>query len=146
MPDKLDLLTEWKGDVLLVGLDGRLAAAAADRLVRKIDTTIGIVTGSLRAVILNCSKMNYVSGYGWHSILQIGRSLRSRGSRLLLAELQPDIRVVFENSSFLGLLSVHDTVAEAHDSLRRSRRSIRRGWASAKRMARMARPRRITTT
>ena len=142
MPDKLDLLTEWTGDVLLIGLEGRLAAATADRLTSEIDTTISAATGSLRAVILNCSKMNYVSGYGWHSILQVGRSLRSRGSRLLLAELQPDIRVVFENSNLLGLLSVHDTVAEAHDSLRRSRRSIRRGWASAKRMART---RRITT-
>lgn len=117
MPDKLELLIEWKGDVLCIELEGRLAAATADRLVREIDTTISITTRSLRAVILNCDKMNYVSGYGWHAILSIARSLRSRGIKLLLVELQPHIRVIFENSNFLGLLSVHDTVAEAQDSL-----------------------------
>ena len=117
MPDKLDLLIQWKGDVLCIELKGRLAAATADRLVRKIDTTTGVPTRALRAVILNCNKMDYVSGYGWHSILLIGRSLRSRGIRLLLAELQPHIGVIFENSNFLGLLSVHGTVAEAQDSL-----------------------------
>ena len=117
MPDKLELSIDRNGDVLFIELEGRLSAATADRLVREIDTAISIPTRSLRTVILNCGKMNYVSGYGWHAVLSAGRSLRSHGGRLLLAELQAHIRVIFTNSNFLGLLSVHDTFAEARDSL-----------------------------
>ena len=117
MSHKLELSIEWKGDVQCIGLEGQLAAVTADRLVKEIDGTLNIATRPLQAVMLNCNKMDYVSGYGWHAILSTGRALRSRGVRLLLVELQPQIRVIFENSNFLGLLSIHDTVAEAQDSL-----------------------------
>ena len=117
MPHNLELSIEWTGDVLCIELDGQLAAVTADRLVHEIDTTLDNTPRPLRAVLLNCSKLDYISGYGWHSMLLIGQSLRRRGVRLLLAELQPQLRIVFANRTFLGLLSIHATTAEALDSL-----------------------------
>ena len=117
MTHKLALLIEETGDLLCVEVEGQLAAATADRLTREIDIAISDATQSVRAVILNCKRMYYVSGFGWHTILLLARSLRSHGVKLLLVELQPPLRVIFENCNFLGLLSIHPTMDEAYKSL-----------------------------
>ena len=117
MADRLELSIEGSSDVLCVRVEGRLSAATVNYFVREIDAAIGDRTCAVRAVILNCEKLNHVSGTGWHNVLLLGRTLAGRDARLLLTSLSPSLHNLFDNVNFLGFLSVHKTAAEAHASL-----------------------------
>ena len=117
MPHKLQLMIQGKGAIVYVKVEGQLTAATAHQLPKEIDLAMAKRTQSVRAVILNCRKMDYVSGIGWHSILTLGRSLHDRDVKLMLVGLQPQLRVIFENHDYLGLLSIHRTITEAHKAL-----------------------------
>ena len=113
----LELRIEWRGDVLFVEVEGRLAAATVGRFAREIDAAMEDRTRTVRAVILNCEKLDYVSGIGWHRVLVLGRALAGCDARLLLTALSPSLRIIFGNVDYLGLLSIHETMAEALESL-----------------------------
>ena len=117
MHHKLELLIENRGDLLCVEVEGQLAAATADRLPSEVERALDTTTQPVRAVVLNCRRMSYVSGLGWHRVLLLARSLAGRGIKLLLVDLQPRLRVIFDNCNFRNLLSIHPTMAEALDSL-----------------------------
>ena len=117
MPHKLQLLIERKGDLLCVEVDGQLDSETSHQLAKVTDIAITDTTRSVRAVILDCKGMNYVSGLGWHSVLSLGRSLHGCDVKLMLIDLQPQLRVIFENSNYRGLLSVHRTKAGALGAL-----------------------------
>ncbi|MYE60335.1 MAG: STAS domain-containing protein [Alphaproteobacteria bacterium] len=117
MHGKLELLSENRGDLLTVEVKGQLDATTADRLPSEVERALDPTTQSVRAVVLNCSRMNYVSGLGWHRVLLLARSLAGRGIKLLLVDLQPQLRILFDNRNFRDLLSIHPTMAEALCSL-----------------------------
>ena len=117
MPHKLQLMIQGKGAIVCVEVEGQLAAATAHQIPKEIDVAIAKRTQSVQAVILNCRKLDYVSGIGWHSILTLGQSLHDRDIKLMLVDLQPQLRVIFKNRDYLGLLSIHRTIAEAHKAL-----------------------------
>ena len=69
------------------------------------------------AVILDCSALEYVSGLGWHYVLQLAHELHGRGIRLLVAELPAELYEVLGQADYLGLLKIYRTMSDAHGSL-----------------------------
>ena len=117
MADGLGLSIEWRGDILCVKVEGWLSAVTVDRFVREIDAAMDGRPRTVRAVILNCEKLDYVSGIGWQLILLLGRVLAGREARLLLTSLSPSLHIIFGNPDYRGLLSLHETMAKAFESL-----------------------------
>lgn len=117
MPHRLELSIKEEGGLLCVEVEGQLAATTADRLKSEVDMAISVATRSVRAVILNCKRLDYVGGFGRHTVLALGWSLRVRGVGLLLVDLPPPLRVVFESRIFLELLRIYPTMDEARNSL-----------------------------
>ena len=69
------------------------------------------------AVVLDCEKLDRVTGIGWHHVLLLARSLGRRGATLHLAALPPDLQDVFRDVSFRGLLTIHRSNTEAMTAL-----------------------------
>lgn len=109
---------EWRADVLCVELAGCLAHATVDRFDRKVYAAISDAGHSVRAVVVDCEKLDRVSGIGWHHILLLRRSLYDLGAALRVASLPPYLQDIFGNVKFRGSMSVHRTMAEAMESLR----------------------------
>ena len=108
---------EWHGSVLCVLIAGRLDARASDRFTQKTDMAISEAGRTLHAVILDCNALEYVSGLGWHHVLQLAHKLQGRGIRLLIAELSAELYDVLGQANYLGLLTIHRTMSDAHGSL-----------------------------
>ena len=117
MSSELRLSPEWSDDVLCVEITGGLAAATVDCFDRRIDEAIRDAGHSARAVVLDCEKLDRVTGIGWHHVLLLARSLGRRGATLHLAALPPDLQDVFRDVSFRGLLTIHRSNTEAMTAL-----------------------------
>lgn len=100
---------------MYVKVGGELGTGAGDRLIKEIDGAISDAGHAVRAVILDCGELDYASNNGWHHILLLSQSLYNHNGRsmLHLALLRPSIQSVFADATFLGLLKIHWTMAEA---------------------------------
>ena len=117
MGERFEVSFEWHGNVLCVSISGRLDARASDSFAQKTDVAISKAGRVLEAVILDCSALEYISGLGWHHVLQLAHELHGRGIRLLVAELPAELYDVLGQADYLGLLKIYRTMSDAHRSL-----------------------------
>ncbi|WMS42980.1 STAS domain-containing protein [Acuticoccus sp. MNP-M23] len=71
-----------------------------------------IAAGSTR-MVFDFADLAYISSAGLRVVLLAGKRVRTAGGKLVLANLQPAIREVFEISGFLNLFTVTDDRAAA---------------------------------
>lgn len=64
-------------------------------------------------MVLDLSKLSYVSSAGLRVILVMAKRLKDAGGELVLCEIQPQVREVLCVSGFLAILSVHESRSEA---------------------------------
>ena len=117
MEERFEMSFELHGSVLCVLIAGRLDSRASDRFTRKTIEAVSETRRVLDGVILDCSALEYVSGLGWLHVLRLAHKLHGRGIRLLMAELSAELYDVLSQSSYLGLLTIHRTMSDAHGSL-----------------------------
>ena len=117
--NRFEVSIKGQGEVLYLKCAGRLNAEAVVGFRQQTESAINEVGRLSEAVILDCGALDHISGLGWHHILGLAHTLRSRGQRLLLAELPPPLCDVFSQTDFLGLLTIHRTMADALGSMGR---------------------------
>lgn len=69
------------------------------------------------AVILDCQALEYVSSAGLRVILMAAKRATQTQGRLLLCQLQDNVREVLEISGFLKILDVHPDMQAARGAL-----------------------------
>lgn len=85
------------GDVLTVGLAGRLNAAASETLeTRLLKTT----QDGTRWILLDCSRLYSMDIVGLRSVLQNARRLDALGGALVLCDLRESVQQLFDISGF----------------------------------------------
>ena len=67
-------------------------------------------------VLIDFSSLSYISSSGLRLILVAAKRARQVGGRLLLCELSPAVREVFEISGFLKIMETVDSKALAQDA------------------------------
>ena len=113
MEERFEITFEWQGNVLCVSISGRLDARASDGFAQKTEMAISEAGRVLDAVILNCSSLEYISGLGWHHVLQLAHELHGRGILMLVAELPAELYDVLGQADYLGLLKIYRTMSDA---------------------------------
>lgn len=90
-------------DKFLVTLEGELdtaAAAEVDRTLQPLYNSNGL------DVLIDCSKLEYIASSGLRILFSVLKGARAGGSRVVLKNLNDDIRDVFKLTGFISLFDV----------------------------------------
>lgn len=93
-----------------VAISGRLDAATAPAAEAALTRTID--AGAAR-LVLNLARLDYISSAGLRVLLASAKKVSRQNGKVVLCELQPAVREVFEIS---GLLTVFPLAATAADA------------------------------
>jgi anti-anti-sigma factor len=94
-------------------LIGRLDSSTFLSLEKTIN---GLYQSADDKVLIDFSSLSYISSSGLRLILVAAKRARQVGGRLLLCELSPAVREVFEISGFLKIMETVDSKALAQDA------------------------------
>lgn len=86
-----------------VYIDGPLNAQALDEVQKKIDT-LEVETGDI--VVLDCTEMSYICSSGLRIFLSMHKDLTQKTSKLIIRNLQPLVKNVFDMTGFAHILNI----------------------------------------
>ena len=84
----------------VVYFEGRLDTSASSQVQQELQPLIDNIQSD---VILNCSKLEYISSSGLRIFLSILKSAKAEGKRVFIHELSNEIRQVFTMTGFISL-------------------------------------------
>ncbi len=103
-----------KGDVLVLGLSGRLDATTSKAVEEKI---LAAIDSGERRLLLDLSQVDYVGSLGLRVFLLAAKKLTTADGKLALCSLSEQVREVFDIAGFLSVFSVYASADEAIKSL-----------------------------
>lgn len=87
----------------VVTLEGRLDTEAAERTSQEL-AVLNDCTG--HNIIIDCSKLEYISSSGLRILLSIRKNAGTKGSKVTLTHVNNDIKKVFQMTGFLSLFEI----------------------------------------
>ena len=106
----MPLAIEKSGSVLIVQPEGQVNSANAAAF--EADLMAQDDKGE-HQVVLDLGRLDYISSAGLRVVLLLAKKLKQAGGALVLCDIQPNVREVFEISGFLAILKVSDPRADA---------------------------------
>jgi anti-sigma B factor antagonist len=106
----VEISTRTQKDVTIVALTGNLDSNTAPQAQQAID---GILAGGAKKMVVDFSKLDYISSAGLRVLLGAAKKLSAAGGGLHLFGLNDTVREVFEISGFATILGVFGSEAEA---------------------------------
>ena len=106
---------EWKDEVLIAKVDGRIDGTNAQEFQRELETAVDTST---HAMILDLEHVSYISSAGLRVILLTAKSLLKKDAKFAVCSLSAQIREVFEISGFDKIIAVHASQTEAIAALK----------------------------
>ena len=101
MTIKLFKKSESKAELLLDGrLDSTTATAAQDAFLK--------VAGQYAELELNFTDLAYVSSAGHRALLMLQKQVNKTGGSLVLTNVKPSVKEVFEITGFAGIMNIAD--------------------------------------
>ena len=102
----MEITQRVEGDVTVFLPEGRIDTLAAD----EIDKTLqAAVAGGSHRIVMDMSKVEYISSAGLRSLAAVLVKSRAEGGDMKLAALNERVSRVFRIIGFDVLMSVHDT-------------------------------------
>ena len=98
------------GAVVVLALSGKLDSFSAPELEAQIAR---LLSEGVKRIVFDCAEVKYISSNGLRVFLATAKQLQTTGGRCGFAALSPEVEKVFRLSNFLGLLEIHNTVADA---------------------------------
>jgi stage II sporulation protein AA (anti-sigma F factor antagonist) len=97
------------GAVTVLEVDGRLDSANAPKMQERVAALLGKAPSS---VLLDLSKVEYISSAGFRSLLLLARQATQTQARFVLCGLTPKVRQLFDLGGFLDILPIAQTREE----------------------------------
>ncbi len=91
------------GNQLIAAFIGRLDTAAA---VQTAEDVKPLLEASNREIILECSQLEYISSSGLRIFLSIRKEAAAHGSKVIVRNINADIRQVFMMTGFISLFEI----------------------------------------
>jgi len=91
------------GNQLIAAFIGRLDTAAA---VQTVEDVKPLLEASDREIILECSQLEYISSSGLRIFLSIRKEAAAHGSKVIVRNINADIRQVFMMTGFISLFEI----------------------------------------
>ena len=111
----LELSDHKRDEVRVVSLDGKLEVLSSKTLLERLNT---LIDGGERRVLLECSRLEYISSSGLRVVLMAAQRLEQLGGKLVLAGLSGPIRRIFNVAGFTSILTICDSLEAALEAVR----------------------------
>jgi len=102
-------------DVLILSADGGIDSASAEDLVRELAT---LVDAGARKLIVDCSRIRYISSYGIAVLVRLHKKLADRGGDVKLAALESGVVRVIELLGLERVFALYPNVDAARAAFR----------------------------
>lgn len=103
------IASQKRGEVTVLALDGSIDGSTAPEIQEDLKKLLP----EEGAVLLDLSRVSYMSSAGLRVLLLVYRDTKDSGSRVALASLPPDVRDVMSATGFLDFFSVFGEADEA---------------------------------
>jgi anti-sigma B factor antagonist len=97
-------------DVLILNADGGLAAFNADEFVGELEKAVDL---GCRKLIVDCSRLNYISSYGLGVLIRLHKKLASKGGDVKLANVGGAIPRLLEMVRLDRIFAMYPTLEDA---------------------------------
>jgi len=91
------------GDQLIASFSGRLDTAAA---VQTAEDVKPLMEAENKEIILDCTALEYISSSGLRIFLGIRKEAATHGSKVIVRNINADIRQVFMMTGFISLFEI----------------------------------------
>ena len=100
-----DMKTEItkNGNQLIAKFSGRLDTASA---VQTAEDVKPLMEAANSEIILDCTQLEYISSSGLRIFLSIRKEAATRGSKVIVRNINADIRQVFMMTGFISLFEI----------------------------------------
>ena len=106
----MDLQTRIENNAIVVSISGRLDAVTAPEYEKIIRETID--SGHIYFVV-DFEQLDYISSAGLRALLLMAKLLKEKSGKVCFANVQGNVRSVFDMSGFTDLFKMENSVAEA---------------------------------
>jgi len=110
----MNVETSQQDGVSVVSLEGSIDGKTAPRVREELLP----VLGAAGSVIVDMSRVNYLSSAGLRLLLLVYREFKAKNGRLVLLSVSPDIQAVMSHTGFLGFFTLAGSKDEAMQALR----------------------------
>lgn len=91
------------GNQLIASFVGRLDTAAA---IPTAEAVKPLMEAEKKEIILDCSQLEYISSSGLRIFLSIRKDAAAKGSKVIVRNINADIRQVFVMTGFISLFEI----------------------------------------
>ena len=105
----MDLKEESNGGVTVVEISGRIDSASAPTLQERLSA---IMSAAKVNVLLDLSRLEYISSAGFRVLLLAGKRSDENGTRFVLCSVSGKVRQLFDLGGFLDLFTIAATREE----------------------------------
>lgn len=105
----MNVTTLRDAGVTRVELEGSIDGKSAPQIREELSTALQQV----QKVMLDISRVDYLSSAGLRLLLLLYREITSRNGKLVLVGVSPEIRTVMSHTGFLSFFTVVDSPQEA---------------------------------
>lgn len=121
MPLKINVV-EPRPRFFTVSLDGSLDTETHEQLDTKIEQLVTV--GDARIITLDMKGVTYISSMGVRSTFKAKKALAKKNGALLMVNLQPPVKKVFEIIDALPSMQIFSSMAEMDQYLARMQSDI----------------------
>jgi len=106
----MNVQVSTSADYTVVCVDGRVDTTNASELEKSM---LEVIEGGGTKIILDCSKLNYISSSGLRVFLIVQKRMMSIKGQFRLCSLQPGIKEIFDISGFSSIFSLFSDMEAA---------------------------------
>jgi anti-sigma B factor antagonist/stage II sporulation protein AA (anti-sigma F factor antagonist) len=109
----MDLAPRRLADTVVLRPAGRIDHGSAEAFKRALEPFLERCAAAGDRLVLDCSGLEYISSAGLRVLILAHRQARAEGGTLVVAELRPMVKEIFEIGRFTAVFEVFGSVREA---------------------------------
>ncbi len=106
---------EIDSDILILAADGGLNADTSDQLIESLEK---LIKAGLRNIIVDCSRLKYISSYGLGVLIRIHGKMKKIGGDVKIAQVQGMVTQALHVTHLDSLFEIYPDVNRARLSFR----------------------------
>lgn len=106
----MEIKQEKKGEVVIIGLVGRLDANTAGQLEKKI---LPLIDEGEKKLLIDFSELEYISSAGLRLLLLTAKKLKNIKGKIVLCSMKEYIKEIFEIAGFTPIFTIRENQDEA---------------------------------
>ena len=106
----MEITPKQEGNATILSLNGRIDTATAPELEQAINRRI---EEGNRHIILDFSRVSYISSGGLRVLLATAKKLKNPGDRFALCSLSPEVMKILKLAGFTSIFSIYPSEGEA---------------------------------